>query len=55
LEQQRDQLSDGVSEQQQPDEQQQQHRVPVRPSPSSTLLPDGGGADPATIPSSPLH
>ena len=53
LEQQRDQLSGGVSEQQQPDEQQQQHRVPVRSPPSSTLLPDGGGADPATIPSSP--
>ena len=49
LEQQRDQLPDGEPQQQQPDEQEQQHRVPVRSAPSSTRLPDGGGADPAAI------
>ena len=51
LEQQRQQLPDGEPQQQQPDEQQQQHRVPVCAALSSTLLPDGGGADPAAIPS----
>ena len=47
LEQQRDQLPDGEPQQQQPDEPEQQHRFPFRPAPSSTLLPDGSGADPA--------
>lgn len=52
LEQQRDQLPDGVSQQQQPgQQQQQQYRVPLRPAPSSTRLPHGGEADPAAIPS----
>lgn len=50
LEQQRDQLPDGEpQQQQQPDEQQQQHWVPFCPAPSSTRLPEGGGADPAAI------
>lgn len=49
LEQQRDQLPDGESQQQQPGQQQQQHRIPLHPAPSSTLLPDGGEADPAAI------
>jgi hypothetical protein len=49
LEQQRHQLSYGEPQQQQPDEQEQQHRVPFRPPPSSTRLPDRGGADPAPI------
>ena len=49
LEQQRDQLSDGEPQQQQPDEQEQQHWVPVGSPPSSTRLPEGGGADPAAI------
>jgi hypothetical protein len=49
LEQQRQQLPDGEPQQQQPDEQQQQHRVSVCAALSSTLLPDGGGADPAAI------
>jgi hypothetical protein len=49
LEQQRDQLPDGVPQQQQPDEQQQQHRVPFCPALSSTRLPEGSGADPAAI------
>jgi hypothetical protein len=49
LEQQRDQLPDGEPQQQQPDEQEQQHRVSVRPAPSSTLTPAGVGADPAAI------
>lgn len=53
LEQQRQQLPDGEPQQQQPDEGEQQHRVPVCAALSSTLLPDGGGADPATILSSP--
>jgi hypothetical protein len=51
LEQQREQLPDGEPQQQQPDEQQQQHRVPFCSAPSSTRLPEGGGADPAAIPS----
>ena len=51
LEQQRDQLPDGEPQQQQPDEQQQQHRVPFRPAPSSIGAPDGASADPAAIPS----
>ena len=37
--------------QQQPDEQEQQYRLPSRSAPSSTRLPEGGGADPAAIPS----
>lgn len=49
LEQQRDQLPDGEPQQQQPDEQEQQHRIPFRLAPSSTLMPDGVGADPAAI------
>jgi retron-type reverse transcriptase len=49
LEQQRDQLPDGEPQQQQPDEQEQQHRIPFRPFPSSTLTPVGVGADPAAI------
>jgi retron-type reverse transcriptase len=49
LGQQRDQLPDGQSQQQQPGQQQQQHWIPFRPAPSSTLLPDGGGVDPAAI------
>ena len=49
LEQQRDQLPDGEPQQQQPDEPEQQHRFPFRLAPSSTLLPDGSGADPAAI------
>jgi retron-type reverse transcriptase len=49
LQQQRDQLPDGESQQQQRDQQQQQHRIPLRPHPSSTRLPEGSGADPATI------
>jgi hypothetical protein len=49
LEQQRDQLPDGEPQQQQPDEQEQQPRLPFRPAPSSTRSPDGGGADPVAI------
>jgi len=49
LEQQRDQLPDGEPQQQQPEQQQQQHWVPLRPAPSSTLTPEGVGADPAAI------
>ena len=49
LEQQRDQLPCGEPQQQQPDEQEQQHRLPFRPAPSSTRLPEGSGADPAAI------
>lgn len=49
LEQQRDQLPDGESQQQQPGQQQQQHWVPIRFAPSSTLTPEGIGADPAAI------
>ena len=52
LEQQRQQLPDGEPQQQQPDEQQQQPRVSVGAALSSTLRPDGGGADPAAILSS---
>jgi len=52
LEQQRQQLPDGEPQQQQPDGQQQQPRVPVGAALSSTLRPDGGGADPAAILSS---
>jgi RNA-directed DNA polymerase len=52
LEQQRDQLPDGVSQQRQPGQQQQrQHRVPLRSAPSSTLTPAGVRTDPAAIPS----
>jgi hypothetical protein len=49
LQQQRDQLPDGEAQQQQPGQQQQQHRIPLRPTPSSTSTPDGVGADPAAI------
>jgi retron-type reverse transcriptase len=49
LQQQRDQLPDGESQQQQPGQQQQQHRIPFCPIPSSTLTPDGVEADPAAI------
>ena len=51
LEQQRDQLPGGEPQQQQPDEPEQQPRVPFRSAPSSTRLPEGSGADPAAIPS----
>ena len=51
LEQQRDQLPDGEPQQQQPGQQEQQPGVPFRPALSSTRLPEGGGADPAAIPS----
>ena len=51
LEQQRDQLPDGEPQQQQPDQPEQQHRVPRRPAPSSTGAPEGALADPAAIPS----
>ena len=49
LEQQREQLPGGEPQQQQPDQPEQQPRVPFRPAPSSTRLPDGSGADPAAI------
>ena len=49
LEQQRDQLPGGEPQQQQPDQPQQQYRVPRRPAPSSTRPPQGGGADPVAI------
>lgn len=49
LEQQRDQLPDGEPQQQQPDEQEQQHWIPFRSPPSSTLTPDSVGTDPAAI------
>ena len=51
LEQQRDQLPDGEPQQQQPGQQEQQYQFPGCPAPSSTRLPEGGGADPAVIPS----
>jgi hypothetical protein len=53
LEQPGEQLPVGEPQQQQPDEREQQQRVPGCSGPSSTLLPDGGGADPAAILSSP--
>jgi hypothetical protein len=43
LEQQRDQLPDGEPQQQQPDEQEQQHRVPFRLAISSTPTPAVSG------------
>ncbi len=49
LEQQRDQLPDGEPQQQQPGEQQQQHRVPLRPSRSSTWMLESVQTDPAAI------
>ena len=49
LEQRCELLPVGVSQQQQPDEQQQQHRVPRRPAPSSTRAWERALADPATI------
>ena len=49
LEQQRQELPVGDPQQQQPDEQEQQHRVPGCSRPSSTPMPDGVGADPAAI------
>ena len=49
LEQRCELLPCGVSQQQRTDEQQQQHRVPFRPPPSSIRLPEGSGADPAAI------
>ena len=49
LQQQRDQLPNCESQQQLAGQQQQQHRVPLCPVPSSTLTPDGVGADPAVI------
>jgi hypothetical protein len=51
LEQQREQLPCGEPQQQQPDEPEQQPWVPCGLAPSSTRLPEGGGADPAAIPS----
>ncbi len=50
LEQQRQELPVGEPQQQQPVEQEQQHRVPGRPGPSSTGAPEGALADPAAIP-----
>jgi hypothetical protein len=49
LQQQRDQLPDGESQQQLAGQQQQQHGIPLCPASSSTLLPDGSEADPAAI------
>ncbi len=49
LEQQREQLPDGQPQQQHAGQQEQQPWVSCCPSPSSTRLPDGGGADPAAI------
>ena len=49
LEQQRDQLPGGEPQQQQPDEPEQQHRIPFRPAPSSTPAPSGVATDPAAI------
>jgi hypothetical protein len=51
LEQQREQLPGGEPQQQRPDEPEQQPWVPGGLAPSSTRLPEGGGADPAAIPS----
>jgi retron-type reverse transcriptase len=51
LEQQRHQLPRGEPQQRQPDEQEQQHRVPVRAAPSSTGRHDRAPADPAALPS----
>jgi len=51
LEQQREQLPGGEPQPQQPDQPEQQPRVPFRLARSSTRPPDGGGADPATLPS----
>jgi hypothetical protein len=51
LEQQREELPDGEPQQRQPDQPEQQPRVPVRPASSSTRTPEGVGADPAAIPS----
>ena len=52
LEQQRQELPVGDSQQQQPDEPQQQHRVPGCACPSSIGVPAGAPADPAAILSS---
>ena len=49
LEQQREQLPGGEPQQQQPGQQEQQHRVPLGSAHSSTRPPEGGGADPAAI------
>jgi hypothetical protein len=49
LEQQRDQLPRGEPQQQLAGQQEQQPRVPVRPAPSSTSVPEGAKADPAAI------
>lgn len=51
LEQQRDQLPDGEPQQQQPGQQEQQHRIPVGSTRSSTARPEGVATDPAAIPS----
>jgi hypothetical protein len=51
LEQQRELLPVGEPQQQHPDEQEQQHRLPFGPAPSSIEALDGAPADPATIPS----
>jgi hypothetical protein len=49
LEQQREQLPDGEPQQQQPDEPEQQHWVPLRPSRSSIRTPESARTDPAAI------
>ena len=49
LEQQRDQLPDGEPQQQHPDEQEQQHRIPFGSTPSSIPAPSGVATDPAAI------
>ena len=48
---QRQELPVREPQQQQPGQQEQQQRIPCRPGPSSTRLPEGSGADPAAIPS----
>jgi hypothetical protein len=49
LEQQRVELPGGEPQQQLAGQQEQQPRVPVRPAPSSTSVPEGAKADPAAI------
>jgi len=49
LEQQRQELPVSEPQQQQPGQQEQQHRVPGRPCPSSIVAPAGASADPAAI------
>ena len=49
LEQQRQELPVSEPQQQQPGQQEQQHRIPGRPCPSSIVAPAGASADPAAI------